>query len=111
MTKLKCTKATSADSSFGTSSPSLSWTSFFVLPYSLIILIYSLYFKNNPAFKFAQEDYLPVCFFNKILKKISISEIEYDPSGKSNLSFQVRVEVLNVLLYAELIFFPCIRNT
>ena len=39
-------------------------------------------------------------------------EIEYDPSGKSNLSFQVRVEVLNVLLlYAELIFFPCIRNT
>ena len=40
-----------------------------------------------------------------------MSEIEYDPSGKSNLSFQVRVEVLNVLLYAELIFFPCIRNT
>ena len=27
-----------------------------------------------------------------------MSEIEYDPSGKLNSSFQVRAEILNVLL-------------
>ena len=35
-----------------------------------------------------------------------MSEIEYDPSCKSNSSFQVRAEILNLLLlYADLIFF------
>ena len=35
-----------------------------------------------------------------------MSETEYDPSGKSNLSFQVGAEILNVLLlYADLMFF------
>ena len=39
-------------------------------------------------------------------------EIEYDPSGKSNSSFQVGAEILIVLfLYADLMFFPCIINT
>ena len=34
-----------------------------------------------------------------------MSETEYDPSGKSNSSFQVRTEILNLLLlYADLIF-------
>ena len=35
-----------------------------------------------------------------------MSEIEYDPSDKSNSSFQVGTEILNLfLLYADLIFF------
>ena len=35
-----------------------------------------------------------------------MSEIEYNPSGKSNLSFQVEAEILNVLLlYVDLTFF------
>ena len=35
-----------------------------------------------------------------------MSEIEYYPSGKSNLSFQVGAEIINLLLlYADLIFF------
>ena len=35
-----------------------------------------------------------------------MSETEYDPSGKSNLSFQVGAEILYVLLlYADLMFF------
>ena len=39
MTKLGCTKTTSTDSNFGTSAPSLSWsTSFSVLPSNLIVL-------------------------------------------------------------------------
>ena len=34
-----------------------------------------------------------------------MSETEYDPSGKSNSSFQVGAEILNILLlYADLIF-------
>ena len=34
-----------------------------------------------------------------------MSEIEYDPSGRSSLSFQVGAEILNfLLLYADLIF-------
>ena len=34
-----------------------------------------------------------------------MSEIEYDPSGKSNSSFQVGAEILNsFFLYADLIF-------
>ena len=33
-----------------------------------------------------------------------MSEIEYDPSGKSNSSFQVRAGILNSLLYADLLF-------
>ena len=38
LTKLHCTKKSSADSNFGTFSPSLSWsTSFFVLPYNFIV--------------------------------------------------------------------------
>ena len=42
----------------------------------------------------------------------SMFEIEYDPSGKSNSSFQVGAEILIVLfLYADLMFFPCIINT
>ena len=33
-------------------------------------------------------------------------EIEYDPSGKSNSSFQVGTDILNLLLlYADLMFF------
>ena len=33
-------------------------------------------------------------------------ETEYDPSGKSSSSFQVGVEILNLLfLYADLMFF------
>ena len=32
--------------------------------------------------------------------------IEYDLSGKSNLSFQIQAEILNLLvLYADLMFF------
>ena len=35
-----------------------------------------------------------------------MSEIEYDPSGKSNLSFQVGANILNLLLlYADVMFF------
>ena len=35
-----------------------------------------------------------------------MSEIEYDPSGKSNSSFQVGADILNLLLfYADLTFF------
>ena len=35
-----------------------------------------------------------------------MSEIEYDPSGKSNSSFQVGAEILNLLLLeADLMFF------
>ena len=35
-----------------------------------------------------------------------MSETEYDPLGKSNLSFQVGAEILNLLLlYANLMFF------
>ena len=35
-----------------------------------------------------------------------MSEIECDPSGKLNSSFQVGVEILNVLLlYADLVFY------
>ena len=35
-----------------------------------------------------------------------MSEIEYDPSGKSNSLFQVGAEFLNLLLlYADVIFF------
>ena len=33
-----------------------------------------------------------------------MSEIEYDPLGKSNTSFQVEAEILNLLLTADLIF-------
>ena len=35
-----------------------------------------------------------------------MSEIEYDQSGKSNSSFQVEAEILNLLLlYGDLMFF------
>ena len=35
-----------------------------------------------------------------------MSEVEYDPSGKSNLSFQVGAGILNLLLlYADLMFY------
>ena len=35
-----------------------------------------------------------------------MSEIEYDPSGKSNLLFHVGADFLNLLLlYADLMFF------
>ena len=34
-----------------------------------------------------------------------MSEIEYDQSGKSNSTFQVEVEILNLLLHAGFIFF------
>ena len=35
-----------------------------------------------------------------------MSEIEYDPSGKSNSSFQAGADILNLLLlYADLMFF------
>ena len=34
-----------------------------------------------------------------------MSEIEYDQSGKSNSTFQVEAEILNLLLYAGFIFF------
>ena len=34
-----------------------------------------------------------------------MSEIEYHQSGKLNSTFQVEVEVLNLLLYAGFIFF------
>ena len=35
-----------------------------------------------------------------------MSEIEYDPSGKQNLKFQVGAEILNLLLlYVDLMFF------
>ena len=39
-------------------------------------------------------------------------EIEHDQLGKSNLSFQVGAEILDLLLlYADLMFFPCVINT
>ena len=34
-----------------------------------------------------------------------MSETEYDPSGNSNSSFQVGAEILNLLLYADLMSF------
>ena len=35
-----------------------------------------------------------------------MSQIEYDPSGKSNLPFQIGAEILNLLLsYADLMLF------
>ena len=35
-----------------------------------------------------------------------MAEIDYDPSGKSNSSFQVGANILNLLLlYADLMFF------
>ena len=34
-----------------------------------------------------------------------MSEIEYDPAGKSNSSFQVRADILTLLLYVDLMFF------
>ena len=38
-----------------------------------------------------------------------MSEIEYDPSPKSDSSFEAEAEILCfLLLYADLIFFPCI---
>ena len=41
-----------------------------------------------------------------------MSEIEYDASGKSNLSFQVGADILNLLLLcAENNVFPCVINT
>ena len=42
-----------------------------------------------------------------------MSEIEYDPSGNSNLSFQVGAEILNLLLFhADLISVsPGVINT
>ena len=33
-----------------------------------------------------------------------MSEIEYDPLGKSNTSFQAEAEILHLLLTADLIF-------
>ena len=47
-----------------------------------------------------------------------MSEIEYDPSGKANLSFQVGAEILNLLLlyavYIDCCFMfnipPCVMN-
>ena len=37
-----------------------------------------------------------------------MSEIEYDPSGKSKVSFQVAAKILNLLLsYANLMFSIC----
>ena len=38
-------------------------------------------------------------FFNNVLKKSSISDTEYDPSGNSNLSFHVGADILNLFLY------------
>ena len=41
-----------------------------------------------------------------------MSETEYDPSGKLNVSFQVWSEILNLLLlYTQLNVFPCVINT
>ena len=37
---------------------------------------------------------------------------EYDPSDKSNSSFQGGAEILNLLLlYADLMFFSCVIST
>ena len=39
-----------------------------------------------------------------------MSATEYDPSGKSNLPFQVGAEIFNLLLlYADLMIFMCNR--
>ena len=41
-----------------------------------------------------------------------MSEIEYDPSGKSKVSFQVLPEILNLsLLYYYFMFFQSVINT
>ena len=46
------------------------------------------------------------CFWIMYPKLSRISEIEYDPSGKSNSSFQFGAENLSsLLLYADLMFF------
>ena len=68
----------------------------------IIILRYSLpYFKNNPIFNFIYIDMR--IMYSKLSR---ISEIEYDPSGKSNSSFQFGAEILSLLLlYADLMFF------
>ena len=60
LTKLQCTQTTSTDSSFGTSSPSLSLsTSFFVMPNSFSVSgdnnssLYPVFtLKNNSVFDF-----------------------------------------------------------
>ena len=41
-----------------------------------------------------------------------MSEIEYDLSGKSKVSFQVLPEILNLsLLYSDFMFFQSVINT
>ena len=61
-------------------------------------------FKRNPVFDFRYVySYwmiinLFLIVFKNILKKIWISDAEYDPSGNSNLSFYVGADILNLLL-------------
>ena len=40
-----------------------------------------------------------------------MSEIEYDESGKSNSTFHVEAEILNLWLYGRFIYFPHVINT
>ena len=71
LTKLQCTNGTKADSNFGTSSPSLSRSTYFFLYFltislfqEIIILVYNLFwFLKQSCFlfywcKFVKEDYL-----------------------------------------------------
>ena len=43
--------------------------------------------------------------FKNILKITLNNDIEYDPSGNSNLSFHVGADILNLLLFYELLCF------
>ena len=46
------------------------------------------------------------CFLIMYSIQYCISDTEYDPSDKSNSSFQVGADILNLLLlYADLMFF------
>ena len=45
------------------------------------------------------------CFFKIYSKNSCISDLKYDPSGNSKLSFHVRADVSNLSLSYELLMF------
>ena len=127
MPKFQCTKTTSADSSFGTSPPSLSTFYFFFfflhfliisLFQEIIILVCScFYLKNNPVFYFiwmnlhGRINFYCLMFFNNILKIIlnvwdwiwSIRQVKFIiPSWSWNFKFIVVIYRFNIP--------PCVIN-
>ena len=48
----------------------------------------------------------------KVILNVHDPSDQYDPSGKSNSSFQVGADILNLLLVCgDLMFFPGVANT